>query len=599
MGPVAGPRACVPGVGLRVSSKASGKASGKAYDLRNPRAATNILSMAAEPPTSQKADRESSRFATPGDPDESTPVTAPADDQNKDGEIHADGAEGPSDPKVKEAKKKVEKVAEDDSAGEGSPEEGKRPTERVFDGQIRPPLRGAWLDTAFFVLGGIEAVWFAVLLFDKSFGAGWSLLLLIPFWVVTAYITLPRLHRILTAVYVPDYFFGRTRTSEGMLGDPVNLAFNGTAAQIHAAMTEAGWTLADEVNLKSSWKIVVSSVLRRSYPTAPVSPLFLFGRKQDLAYQQEVAGNPLQRHHVRFWRCPDGWLLPGGRRVGWLGAGTFDTAVGLSLFTLQITHRIDANIDVERDYIVKSLTDGCCDDVSVSLIHDFSSGYHHRNGGGDRVHTDGDLPVVDLEKVEAKKPTELPEQVCVAARGYRIPDGPFASPDPGASMEQKLTVGGSTVRRPNMVKVALAMLIISLSAQVAVLIRSFLSGNPTPVAVTGTSDFIVPLEYLTLAMSLVIGGLVVTAALTVLTLLGFQMPRVLLMALVGGMVLFKLADGTMPDPGQLTVHLLITSVNLLALLALSSDEVRIWSRRGKPSWRDHPDTYDEDCCTKE
>ncbi|WP_257995863.1 LssY C-terminal domain-containing protein [Corynebacterium xerosis] len=121
-----------------------------------------------------------------------------------------------------------------------------------------------------------------------------------PFWAVTAYLTLPRLHRILTSMYVPDYFFGRTRTSEGMLGDPVNLAVDGTASQIHAAMTAAGWTLADPVNLRTSRRIVVSSVLGRSYPEAPVSPLFLFGRMQDLAYQQEVEGSPSQRHHVRF-----------------------------------------------------------------------------------------------------------------------------------------------------------------------------------------------------------------------------------------------------------------------------------------------------------
>ena len=83
-----------------------------------------------------------------------------------------------------------------------------------------------------------------------------------------------------------------------------------------------------------------------------MSPLFLFGRQQDFAYQQEVAGNPAKRHHVRFWRCPDGWLLPGGRRVDWLAAGTFDRAVGFSLFTLQVTHKIDADTDVERDHIV-------------------------------------------------------------------------------------------------------------------------------------------------------------------------------------------------------------------------------------------------------
>ena len=45
-------------------------------------------------------------------------------------------------------------------------------------------------------------------------------------------------------------------------------------------------------------------------------------------------------------------------RVDWLAAGTFDTAVGLSLFTLQVTHRIDADTDIERDHIVQTVTSG-------------------------------------------------------------------------------------------------------------------------------------------------------------------------------------------------------------------------------------------------
>ncbi|MFM9709683.1 LssY C-terminal domain-containing protein, partial [Streptomyces galilaeus] len=87
-----------------------------------------------------------------------------------------------------------------------------------------------------------------------------------------------------------------------------NLAFQGERAQVEAAMAAAGWIPADPGGLGSSWRIIVSTLRRRSYPTAPVSPLFLFGRMQDLAYQQEVAGSPAQRHHVRLWRCPDGWL---------------------------------------------------------------------------------------------------------------------------------------------------------------------------------------------------------------------------------------------------------------------------------------------------
>ena len=68
----------------------------------------------------------------------------------------------------------------------------------------------------------------------------------------------------------------------------------------------------------------------------------LFDRQQDFAYQQEVGGSTSQRHHVRFWRCPEGWMLPGGYAVDWLAAGTYDRSVGFSLFTFQITHKIEA-----------------------------------------------------------------------------------------------------------------------------------------------------------------------------------------------------------------------------------------------------------------
>ncbi|WCZ35715.1 LssY C-terminal domain-containing protein [Corynebacterium heidelbergense] len=247
----------------------------------------------------------------------------------------------------------------------------------------------------------------------------------------------------LTQIYVPPYFIGRTRTSDDLLGDPVNLALNGTSRQIHAAMTKAGWILADDVTVRSSWAIIVSSVFKRSYSHAPVSPLMLFGRRQCLAYQQEVSGNASQRHHVRFWRCPDGWLLPGGRRVQWLGAGTYDKSVGLSLFTLQVTHKIDANIDIERDYIVSSLQ-GANPEVRLGMLKDFSTGYHHRNGGGDVIRTDGDLPVLDLTAITpagaaprtpesaAQAAEQLPLPVIRAGLGYPIPtdEGGVAAPDP-------------------------------------------------------------------------------------------------------------------------------------------------------------------------
>jgi hypothetical protein len=258
---------------------------------------------------------------------------------------------------------------------------------------------GIALDWFFFVFAGVAAIWLAYLSLTETFSLGWfGIVGVIVFWALLAYLVLPRLHRILTTIYVPDYFIGRARTSDGLLGDPVNLAFMGSGAQIEAALQAAGWTRADPVTLGSSWRIITSTLTRRSYDEAPVSPLFLFGRQQDFAYQQEVDGNPAQRHHVRFWRCPDGWLLPGGRRVDWLAAGTFDTSVGLSLFTLQITHKIDAQTDVERDHIVSTLS-AADPGIVLDVLRDFSTGYHARNGGGDSIVTDGDLPIVDVRAV--------------------------------------------------------------------------------------------------------------------------------------------------------------------------------------------------------
>lgn len=262
------------------------------------------------------------------------------------------------------------------------------------------------LDQAFFIFAGLASLWLAWLVFRESWftGGWWMVGLFFVVWIIVAYLALPRLHRILSSIYVPNYFIGRTRTADGILSDPVNLAARGSEEQLHKVMDAAGWSLADDITPRSAWKMVMTVLRRKSYPNAPVSPAFLFGRKQDFAYQQEVDNNPNQRHHVRFWRCPKGWLLPGGHRVDWLAAGTYDRSIGLSLFTFQLTHRIDEDTDIERDYIIQTVQDSS-EPVRVAILKDFSSGYHSRNGGGDSIRTDGDLPILELSKVKSQKST--------------------------------------------------------------------------------------------------------------------------------------------------------------------------------------------------
>jgi hypothetical protein len=181
----------------------------------------------------------------------------------------------------------------------------------------------------------------------------------------------------------------RTRTGRGHAGDPINVAFVGSDRELHHALARGGWYAADPITLHSSMRIAADVVLKKPYPHAPVSDLFVWGRKQDLAFEQPVGRSPKQRHHVRFWRSEavdeDGEPL-------WLGAATYDERVEISRTTGGITHRIGAAVDRERDKLL------------VDTHHAGTlSGYYwvdrfHRelrgtNGGGDPFHTDGRLAV--------------------------------------------------------------------------------------------------------------------------------------------------------------------------------------------------------------
>ena len=179
------------------------------------------------------------------------------------------------------------------------------------------------------------------------------------------------------------------RTADGLPGDPLNVALVGTEEQVQAAMLAAQWFPADAITLKSSLRIATGTVLRRSYENAPVSNLFLWGRKQDLAFEQPVGNDPRQRHHVRFWRSEkvddDGTPL-------WFGAATFDTKVGFSHTTGQITHHISPDLDAERDKLIDDLG-RTANLLDMYWVDGFQEKLTGKNGGGDPYHTDGRLAV--------------------------------------------------------------------------------------------------------------------------------------------------------------------------------------------------------------
>ncbi|MBI1348731.1 hypothetical protein GC163_20860 [bacterium] len=178
-----------------------------------------------------------------------------------------------------------------------------------------------------------------------------------------------------------------TVTKDGHPGDPINVGLIGTQADLESLLSQAGWYRAAALGLKSDLKIAVDTVVERPYDEAPVSNLYLYGRKEDLAYEQPVGDNPRQRHHVRFWSSSE--QDEQGRPL-WFGSATYDERVGLSHTTGQITHHIAADVDVERDHLFKTLiATGRLTDVQY--IDNFHPNHKGHNGGGDLWQTDGRL----------------------------------------------------------------------------------------------------------------------------------------------------------------------------------------------------------------
>ena len=151
----------------------------------------------------------------------------------------------------------------------------------------------------------------------------------------------------------------------------------------------AGWQPADPITLKSCCKITSATIFKKCYDKSPVSSLYLWGRKQDLAFQKAVPKKPHQRHHVRFWKTAE---EDSEGRPLWVGAATFDKSVGFNKATGQPTHHIEKNVDEERDTLFADLrlTDLLAQD---EIMQDFHTVKQGKNGGLDPWETDGHLVI--------------------------------------------------------------------------------------------------------------------------------------------------------------------------------------------------------------
>lgn len=177
----------------------------------------------------------------------------------------------------------------------------------------------------------------------------------------------------------------------GHPGDPVNVLMVGRPERVEACILKAGWIEADAVTLRSTLKLGRAIARHHDYPTAPVSPLYLFGRKQDLAFEKH-SENPNHRDHLRVWRSA---LHDRTGRPFWAVAVTKDVRIGFKRTNHMPTHHIAPDVDAEQRMIVADLKDaGCVSDAYA--IQGMHPGTYY-NGGGDPFTTRGKVQVVLLK----------------------------------------------------------------------------------------------------------------------------------------------------------------------------------------------------------
>lgn len=135
-------------------------------------------------------------------------------------------------------------------------------------------------------------------------------------------------------------------------GDMVNFLILGSEDAMQKVFTAAGWVKVDTDVRGTVLHGVLESISKESYLTMPMSPLYLFGRPQDYGWAHaEPIKVVASRNHLRVWKAPfqvDGQTL-------WVGAATHDIGFERDERNDGITHKIDPDVDLERDYVEKTL----------------------------------------------------------------------------------------------------------------------------------------------------------------------------------------------------------------------------------------------------
>jgi hypothetical protein len=145
----------------------------------------------------------------------------------------------------------------------------------------------------------------------------------------------------------------RISDQRGNPGDMVNVLMIGSEAELEKVFSAAGWVRVDSSVQNSVMNAVMDSIEKKDYLTMPMSTLYLFQRPQDYGFAHaEPVRVAMSRNHLRAWKSP--YQVDG--RILWCIAATHDIGFERDERNNKVTHKIDAAIDGEREYVNDTLS---------------------------------------------------------------------------------------------------------------------------------------------------------------------------------------------------------------------------------------------------
>jgi len=197
----------------------------------------------------------------------------------------------------------------------------------------------------------------------------------------------------------------RVTDAQGNAGDNTNFVVVGSEERVLQTFDAAGWVKVDREKKDAVLHTIISTFTKQAYVELPMSELTLFGRVQDYGLAHAVPIQVVaQRHHLRLWKAP---FQVEGQEL-WVGAATHDIGFDRDNRNNGVTHKIDPNVDDEREFVGRSLEEtGLV--AKLSYVIPSQASKEARTATGATFHSDGRVMVVHLIPVSATQASGTPD----------------------------------------------------------------------------------------------------------------------------------------------------------------------------------------------